>query len=96
MNGIEGLGGAGRPAEPLSAEASGGTSFGGTLRDLISDTDRMQHEAKDAVEGFVRGDVADVHDVMIAMTRADVSFRLMLEVRNKLVEAYQEVMRMQV
>lgn len=42
------------------------------------------------------GEVDDVHQVMLAMDRADLSFRMTLEVRNKLLEAYQEVMRLQV
>jgi flagellar hook-basal body complex protein FliE len=48
------------------------------------------------VKSLAQGEITDVHEVMLAMTRADLSFRMMLEVRNKLLEAYQEVMRMQV
>ena len=49
-----------------------------------------------AYADFSKGKVDDVHEVMLAMTRADLSFRMVLEVRNKLVEAYQEVMRLNV
>jgi flagellar hook-basal body complex protein FliE len=104
MDGIEQIGKGSGFVEETSVRAASadpqgapsGMSFGETLQDLLADTNRMQVEANRAVEGFVTGDVADVHDVMIAMTKADISFRLMLEVRNRLVEAYQEVMRMQV
>ena len=53
-------------------------------------------EADKAVEQLLSGEKQDVHEVMLSMAKADVSFRMMIEVRNKLVEAYQEVMRMQV
>jgi flagellar hook-basal body complex protein FliE len=47
------------------------------------------------VVGLTTGEVEDVHQVMIAMNEADLAFRMMLEVRNKLVEAYKEVARLQ-
>ena len=74
----------------------GDDKFGGVLKDLLAETDELQHEADKAVDQLLAGEKQDVHEVMLSMAKADVSFRMMLEVRNKLVEAYQEVMRMQV
>ena len=84
----------GKTAKPEPTKGEG--SFGSVLDKLVSETDAMQHEADKAVTDLVSGEKQNVHEVMLTMAKADVSFRMMLEVRNKLVEAYQEVMRMQV
>ena len=84
-----------RAADAKSNPAGGGAGFAGALQDAVGATDKLQVDAEDAVKKFASGDLDDVHQVMLAMNRADLSFRMMLEVRNKLVEAYQEVMRMQ-
>ncbi|MEE9391622.1 MAG: flagellar hook-basal body complex protein FliE [Planctomycetota bacterium] len=81
-------------AAPKAAEPKEG--FGDMLKGMISDTEGMQKEADQAVHQLMTGEKQNVHEVMLSMAKADVSFRMMLEVRNKLVEAYQEVMRMQV
>lgn len=77
-------------------KTSAGGDFGSLLEGTIKKVDGLQKDADKAVEGLATGEVSDVHEVMLAMTKADLSFRMMLEVRNKLVEAYQEVSRMQV
>lgn len=74
----------------------GSKNFAETLKGLVEETDDLQKVSEKTLEGFASGEVEDVHQVMVAMNRADLSFRMMLEVRNKLVEAYQEVMRAQV
>ncbi|HOX50100.1 MAG TPA: flagellar hook-basal body complex protein FliE, partial [Fibrobacteria bacterium] len=60
------------------------------------DVNSMQNEADASIEKFVAGEVKDVHQVMAAVSEARTSFNLMLEIRNKTLEAYQELMRMQV
>jgi len=74
----------------------GGTGFKDVLKDLVKEADELQKDSAQKVEQFADGNGEDIHDVMIAMSKADLSFRMMLEVRNKLVEAYQEVMRIPV
>lgn len=71
-------------------------SFGETLKDFISDVDTLQKESGRAVEKFLTGEIENVHDVMIAAEKAGISFELMMELRNKMIETYHEVMRMQV
>ena len=71
-------------------------SFGKMLDGFLDETNELQTEADGAVHKLMTGETNDVHEVMTAMAKADVSFRMMLEVRNKLMDAYQEVMRMQV
>jgi flagellar hook-basal body complex protein FliE len=80
-----------------SIAPTGGTmggNFEGTLGRLVADVANKDVAAKEAVSGLTSG--APLHQAMIAMEEASVSFQLMVEVRNKLLESYQELMRMQV
>jgi flagellar hook-basal body complex protein FliE len=76
-------------AEP----AAGG--FDATLNRLVSAVETSSADANVAVSGMVEG-TTDVHDAMIALQRADLTFQLSMQVRNKLLTAYQEIMRMPV
>jgi flagellar hook-basal body complex protein FliE len=71
-------------------------SFATLLQQNLERVDGLQHEADAAARGFALGQAPSVHDAMIAMEKADLSLRLTTKVRNKVVEAYQEIMRMQV
>jgi flagellar hook-basal body complex protein FliE len=71
-------------------------SFATLLQQSLERVDSLQHEADAAVRAFALGQAPSVHDTMIAMEKADLSLRLTTKVRNKVVEAYQEIMRMQV
>ena len=75
-------------------EASG--SFFSTLQEKLNEVNDKQIEAEDTTQGFIKGDVTDVHQVMIASAEAKMSLDLAVQVRNKLVEAYQEINRMQI
>jgi flagellar hook-basal body complex protein FliE len=66
------------------------------LGDLVSETNAKGAKAGEAVRGLLGGKDVSLHQTMIAMEEASVSFQLMVEVRNKLLESYQELMRMQV
>lgn len=72
-----------------------GQSFSDILKTALSGVNNAQHEAKAAVEMALNGESADIHDTMIALQKADTSLKMMLEVRNKLLEAYQEVIKTQ-
>lgn len=73
-----------------------GPAFKDTLKNLIGDVDNMQKTAEESTRRMLTGEIEDVHQVMVAMEEAQTSFQLMMEIRNKIVEAYREVMRMQV
>ncbi len=73
-----------------------GKSFAENLTDSIKQVNELQKDADSAIEGLVTGDSQNIHDTMIAVSKADLAFRMTMQVRNKIVEAYQEVMRMQV
>ena len=71
-------------------------SFGRMITDLLGQANAQQVGADQAVEQLVAGQSDSVHDVVLAVAKADLTFRLVLEIRNRLIDAYQEVMRMQV
>jgi flagellar hook-basal body complex protein FliE len=72
------------------------TSFGDTLNQAIVDVNGLQQEAGRAVEKMVAGESTDLHEVMIAVEKARTSFDLLMEIRNKTIDVYREIMRMQV
>ena len=80
-----------QPALPAGQPAS----FGSVLSRLVSEVNDKQVVAGDAVKGLIGGQGIPLHQAVIAMEEANVSFQLMVEVRNKLLESYQELMRMQ-
>ena len=84
------------PESEQTPEGSEGVSFKETLRRFSEDVNKLQLDAEEATQKLVAGDVENIHQVMVAMSEADASFRLMMEMRNKILEAYREVMRMQV
>lgn len=83
------------PSEPKAGAGSEG-AFGSLLQEAVAQTSQLQHEADALVEQVARGNSGDLAATMIAIEKAHISFQLMLQVRNKVIEAYQEIMRMQV
>jgi flagellar hook-basal body complex protein FliE len=71
-------------------------SFGQVLEDSLTQVNSLQQQADVAITDLASGGATTLHDTMIALEKADLSFRLMMQVRNKIVEAYQEIVRMQV
>lgn len=96
---VHGLPGA---AAPLSNRSSGSSGTKGELpfedlvRGLIQDTSQQQFEVKDSVIDMVTGETDSIHDVVLTASKADLAFRLVMEIRNRLIASYQEIMRMQV
>jgi flagellar hook-basal body complex protein FliE len=81
---------------PGAAAKAGGVSFGEVLKDSLAQVNSLQNEADGAIRSLATGGTATLHDTMLAVQKAELSFKLMMQVRNKIVEAYQEVLRMQV
>ena len=82
--------------EERNEDKAQGKSFAETLKSFLHDVNQLQSEAADHVEALVAGETVDIHDVMIAVEKASVSFEMVMEIRNKILEAYQELMRTQV
>ncbi len=93
---VPGLGTIGGGAVGGAAGDSEGPSFGDVLKDSLEKVNNLQHEADRSITDLATGGPTSLHDTMLALEKADLSFRLMMQVRNKIVEAYQEVVRMQV
>ncbi len=81
------------PSAPASRQDVPG--FGASLHRLIGAVDTSGQEANSAVSRMLDGS-GDVHEAMIALQRAELTFQMTMQVRNKLVSAYQEIMRMPV
>lgn len=79
-----------------TATGEAGTSFANMLKSLAQDVSVKSAQAGEAVQGVLAGEGVPLHQAVIAAEEASVSFQLMVEVRNKLLESYQELMRMQV
>lgn len=73
-----------------------GRSFSDFLGQMVSDVNAKQATANKTVEGVLNGDNVPLHQAMLSVEEASVSFQLMVEVRNKLLDSYQELMRMQI
>ncbi len=84
-------------AEPLGSQSRPADGeFWGSLKEAIAKVNEIQVEAGRAVTQVMTGQSQNVHDMMIALQKADVSFQLMMQIRNKLVAAYEDVQRMQI
>jgi flagellar hook-basal body complex protein FliE len=86
------------PAEIQSAAESAspsGSGFADTLRGALDEMGELSSQAETKVAGVLTGNGTDVHTALIAVEKADLSFQLMMQVRNKIVSAYQEISRMQ-
>ncbi len=76
--------------------SEGKQGFGDFLSEAVKGIESLQSEAGEAQDKLVRGEAAELHQVMIAAEKAGISFDLLLEVRKKLLEAYQDIIRMPV
>jgi flagellar hook-basal body complex protein FliE len=81
---------------PLSTPGAGAGDFTNVLQNAVDEVNGKMQAADAAKTGLLTGDTTNVHQAMIAMQESNISLSLMVEVRNKLVESYQELMRMQV
>jgi flagellar hook-basal body complex protein FliE len=82
-----------RPASgPREAQPS---AFSENLQNTLQQIEDLQAQADQKVADFVSGKSVDVHSVMISVEKADLSFQLMMQVRNKIVKAYQDIANMQ-
>jgi flagellar hook-basal body complex protein FliE len=83
-------------AEAQPAREGSKEDFGAHLSKALGEVNELQQKADQAIQQLVGEGKGDLQDTMIALEKADVSFRLMMQIRNKVLEAYQEIMRMQV
>ncbi|UOE92843.1 flagellar hook-basal body complex protein FliE [Alkalihalobacillus sp. LMS39] len=85
-----------RGLEVKQTPAEAHTKFKQALSDALQNVNKVQNESAKATEALARGEIDDLHNVMITGQKASLTLQATVEVRNKVIEAYQEVMRMQV
>jgi len=79
--------------DPQSSEIK---SFADTLKEAVGSVNEMSQEANVQIQKLATGETKNIPEVMIATEKASVAFKLMTQVRNKIIDAYQEIMKMQV
>lgn len=83
-------------AAPTTTQGTSSRSFSGTLSDAINEVNRLQMKSADSGKALSEGSAESIHRVVLEAEEASLSMQLMVAVRNKAMDAYQEVMRMQV
>jgi flagellar hook-basal body complex protein FliE len=94
---ISGISSVGQIPTELSAPAAndGGNSFNDILSGAIGEVEGSRSNAAKSVEQFLSGDGEDLHSTILATQRAELEFQMFMQVRNKVISAYQEIMKMQ-
>ncbi|HBG04981.1 MAG: flagellar hook-basal body complex protein FliE [Geobacteraceae bacterium GWC2_58_44] len=85
------------PMKPAAGAVQNPTlGFGKLMEDMVGKVSELQANADQSIRGLATGQSQGLHEVMLAVEKASISFQMMTQVRNKAVEAYQEIMRMPV
>jgi flagellar hook-basal body complex protein FliE len=84
-----------RLESPFKTAERPDASFGDLFKKAINDTSNLQDDAKDMIGAFLRGEPVELHQVVAASEEASISLELLVDVRNKLAEAYRSVMNIQ-
>ncbi len=77
-------------------EGASGSGFGTALRQAVERVNQLQAESGEEVQRLLTGETEDLHKTILAVQKSELAFEMLLEVRNKVVQAYQEIMRIQV
>ena len=84
------------PTQPATAAQNPTQGFGDLLGKMVSQVSELQNNADQSIQSLATGQSKGLHEVMLSVEKASISFQMLTQVRNKAVEAYQEVMRMAV
>ncbi len=88
------------PQQPLqlgsaSGAGAGGASFGDTLKGALGEVSAAQEGSRDMIQAFLRGDQVELHEVMAATEEAGIALEMLIEIRNKVTDAYRTLINMQ-
>lgn len=86
----------GTGSAPISINGLQNETFADALKGFVADVNNQQIQSKNMTESFIKGEPVDIHDVMITAEKAKTSFELLMELRNKGLDLYREVLRMQI
>jgi flagellar hook-basal body complex protein FliE len=95
-NSVGGAGALGLPQGPKQPDQVAGPSFKDVLMQNIEQVNKLQQDAEMAVEDLVTGRREDYDQVLMAKQKSDLAFQMLLQVRNKMVDAYEEIKQMRV
>lgn len=76
-----------------SPQEKPGESFSAVLKNALNEVNNDQLKAETSIQDYISGKETSLHNTLISLEKADISFKLMMQVRNKLVDAYQQIMR---
>lgn len=79
---------------PKEKQVNRSDSFGDMLGDALNEVNQLKIEADEAIDNLAAGKQKDIHQTMIDLEKADVAFQLLMQIRNKIIAAYETVMRM--
>lgn len=98
MNGITGIGSGFRygTSGASGAAPAGGEGFASALREAVDRVRDLEAESGAEIKRFLTGESEDLHKMLLSIQKSELAFEMLLQVRNKVVQAYQEIMRMQV
>lgn len=85
-----------RVPNPTRTEKTSGTGFGDSITKALSGVNELQADVDGIANKMAAGESVEIHQAMIAMQKASTSLQFTVQVRNKVIEAYQEIMKMQV
>jgi flagellar hook-basal body complex protein FliE len=95
VNGLGSIGSIGKLPQMFSDEPTEGQGFGAVLSNALQQVNQLSGGAEQQVGNLLKGAGGDMSTVMIAVEKADVAFQLMMQVRNKIVNAYQDIEKLQ-
>lgn len=93
---VESLVGSANKISKEASPAEAGKTFSDILKESVDQVNTYQVQADTAIKELVAGRNKNIHETMLTIERADTSLKLMMQVRNKILDAYKEIMRMQV
>ena len=96
IQGLSQLPGISQPASIESAVTKSSNAFGDMLKDMVNNTNQAQINGDKAVESLQAGNAEHLHDVMISAEEAEISLKMLVQMRNKALTAYEEIMRLQI
>lgn len=99
MESIQGLSQIPSTSQPVNTESAvtkSSNTFGNMLKDMVNNTNQAQINGDKAVENFEAGNAQHLHEVMISAEEAEISLKMLVQMRNKALTAYEEIMRLQI
>jgi len=92
------IGGSPLALKPVDSNpvAIAGSDFGSIIKSTINQAAKMEAQSEQAIQGLQSGQSKNLHEVMISVEKADISLKMLVQFRNKALQAYEEVMRMQI